>query len=173
MTAVGTASVRIRMRSTHAPDAPVLLAGLAQSLQASERHDARGFGRQFRIDRYQGICLKSRHGEVFSLAERIPIVLPRQLPGRTARDSVPEQSHLHLSQSFMQLQSFLVRPLTLANLPQQQLQDFGTDRVRCDESVTWINRDAAVNDVQQGRSIDHVARHVPSVGRCMIRRIRR
>src|SRR3954454_9070905 len=47
----------------------------------------------------------------------------------------------------------------------QQLQRFRTNGARCDKLMTAVDGKSVVDEVQQGESVDHVARHRVIVGR--------
>jgi hypothetical protein len=61
--------------------------------------------------------------------------------------------------------------MAMADILQEQLQGLTSDRVRRDELMVGIEAQVVIHHVQQGRSIDHIAGHGPSVEVPIPRRI--
>jgi hypothetical protein len=67
------------------------------------------------------------------------------------RDTVAEQPDLHLGHPLVTVQGCLLRPPALPDLVQQPLQSLGADEVGRNQLMAGIDRQAVIDDVQQGR----------------------
>lgn len=134
-----------------------------QVVEGSDGHNVLGYGGQARVHCYQGVGLQPGDREVLGVSERVPVVLAGDPPGDAARYPVTEQPYLYLGHPLVGDQGFRFGALPGPDVVQQKLQRLRADRVGRDQLMSRGDVGPGIHQVKQGRCVDHVTSHRPSV----------
>ncbi len=83
----------------------------------------------------------------------------RQLPGRSSRDPVTEQSYFHLCDLLVKIERHLLCEPGITYLEQQQVECLGADRVGVRRFVLRVDLRTVTRKLEEGRRVDHESRH--------------
>lgn len=98
-------------------------------------------------------------GEVLRIERCLPTLLAGDLPRGTARHTICKEPHLQLREALVVLQRNLLGDLSAAHARQQQRECLRAHEARSHDLMRRTDLHTLPDEVQQGRSIDHVASH--------------
>lgn len=148
---LGLAPAQIVSRAA-APDRLPWAGSQPASLRGEQRVDGRyryqgdRERRHTRIHRNQGVGLQPGDGQVFGIAERVPVLFTRDSPRGASRHPIAEEPHLELREPFVSVQGSALAPLAVPPRPVEDVSGMPTDSKLPTRAVWSAKRGMSASD---------------------------
>ena len=128
-------------------------------VEARDDDEARGALGQLSVAGDELVGLQLGHDHVFGVDEVVPSVGEREVPRRSPRHAVPEQTDFQRRHALVQEKSVAFVKRARAHLSEQDLESVCSQTIRGDEVVAGWKRHGLRDEAHQGRRVDDESFH--------------